>query len=145
MATITINCKWLFAFLDISRPTIIIDGVKQQNTSWVNLNTFEVLSGTHEIQVSRSRHFFLPIQNCIAKTMVNIDANDNIILKYSLPFFIFLPGKLTITSESKFTGIEHVQQQSNHYSSASPALCPTCKNPITPESNFCQWCGSKTK
>jgi len=145
MALITIDCKSLLSFLDISKPTIIIDGVKQTNTSWANPNTYEVMPGAHKIQVARSWYLFFPIQHRIARTTINVFPNDDIVIKYSLPIFVFLPGKLTIASSSKFAGTEHVQQQKNHYPSSAPALCPACKNPITLDSNFCQWCGSKTK
>ncbi len=139
MAKLTIDCSNFFSFLAFTKPTIKLNGIQQHGTSW-RLNTYEVQAGTVQITVSKPWFLLLPIPTCVAQASSTFDEQDAIVLKYKLPIFIFLPGSLSVVSQTKNTPVASTTIAS---AVVIPDICPQCKNPNTRKTRLCEWCGGQ--
>ncbi len=139
MAKLTIDCSTFFSFLAFTKPNIKINGMPQNGTSW-GFNTYEVQAGTVQINVSKPWFLLLPIPMCVAQTSFSFDEQDVLVLKYKVPFFIFLPGTLSVVSQTKSNPVASSPMAT---AVVMPDICPHCKNPNTRKTRLCEWCGSQ--
>jgi hypothetical protein len=142
MTRLSINCNILFSFLSVVKPTISINGVKQENASWKNVNIYDLPPGQYHIRVSRPWGLMMPIDTCVAETVVNLRDQESAVLNYKLPIMIFLPGSLTLVSQNIDSSLSSAPTTPVKQVSSGPELCPTCKNPIPNKSKICEWCGN---
>ena len=139
----SIDCKMILSILSMVRPTITINGVKQEGASWREMNTYDLPPGQYHIRVSRPWGALMPIDTCVAETVINLRDQEMVTLKYKLPIFIFLPGTITMVSQIINPEIPASRPAPSTTVSSGLELCPTCKNPNPNNAKVCEWCGNQ--
>ncbi len=93
---IAITAKILFLnfFMLLFKPVVEIDGQSRQGT-W-STETFAIAPGPHSVTVFWKYFGLLPVNKATAT--VNVVEGTTTEVKYKPRWFIFLPGKLTVSS-----------------------------------------------